>query len=249
MKKLLKFELYKLQKRKKFLKILLMVMAFQLLMAIFIKYNPDFMSYEKGIQFSFHSAVLVNVNIIFLACSIFSEDFEYLTIIPIKTKFPDVLKLVLAKMITVFIVYIASLFLTASFAMVLSMVLLKITPSFGMFTDALIYNLAMIIPVSTILLLLAIVIILTRKEKSGLILGVVIYMLYGFGTGVNFLIIRKFPIIKYGIVNLLNLSNQILEPKYAYLTQLSNMGMVFIPIIYLLIESVILYKLSKSVEI
>ena len=63
---LFKFELFKINKQKKLLAMVGSVLIFQLIMAIFIKYNEDFMSYEKGVQYSFLGPILVNVNIIFL---------------------------------------------------------------------------------------------------------------------------------------------------------------------------------------
>ncbi len=61
---LLKFELFKISKQKKLIIMVTSILIFQLLMSIFIKYNEDFMSYEKGVQYSF-LPILVNINIIF----------------------------------------------------------------------------------------------------------------------------------------------------------------------------------------
>lgn len=249
MDKLLKFELFKIIKQKKFLNMIVSVCGFQLLMAIFVKYNPDFMSYEKAIKYSFLSHILVNINLIFLSCNMFAEDFEYLTITHIKIKFPNVFKLILVKLFVIFLVHVLLLFLSSIFTIIFSLALLKFNSGLTIFTNMLVYNFSTIIPLSILILLLAIVILLTRKEKSGLILGLLIYMFYGFGTGFHFLIIKKLSIFKYSIINLLNLPNQILDNRYIELTRLSSQSMILVSIIYLIFEIIILYKLSKSLEV
>lgn len=249
MENLFKFELYKLTKQKRILYMLLSVLIFQLLMAIFIKYNPDFMSYEKGIQYSFLSPILVNINIIYLACNMFAEDFEYLTLIPIRNKFPNFSRITLVKLLVIFVMHIMLLFIVSCFTMIISLVLLRYEISFKIFTNVLLYNFVMIIPVSTIIILAAIVILITKKERTGLILGLFIYMFYGFGAGFNFLIISKLPIFKYGIINLLNLPNQLFEPEYIELTRLSSSSMILVSLLYLIIEGIILFRCTKSVEV
>lgn len=246
---LFKFELFKINKQKKLLAMVGSVLIFQLIMAIFIKYNEDFMSYGKGVQYSFLGPILVNVNIIFLTCTMFAEDFEYLTIIPIKTKYPNIFKLILVKLIVIFLMHVILLFLCASFTMVLSFVLLKYKPSLDMIKSVYLYNFSMIVPISIVVMLSSIVIMITKKEKTGLVLGLLIYMFYGFGTGFNFLIIKKLPIFKYGIINLLNLSNQLVDSQYTNLTQLSISNMILTSLICLIIESLILYKISKEIEV
>lgn len=246
---LLKFELFKISKQKKLIIMVTSILIFQLLMSIFIKYNEDFMSYEKGVQYSFLGPILVNVNIIFLACTIFAEDFEYLTIIPIKTKYPNISKLILVKLIVIFLMHVILLFLCASFTMVLSFVLLKYKPSLDMIKSVYLYNFSMIVPISIVVMLSSIVIMITKKEKTGLVLGLLIYMFYGFGTGFNFLIIKKFPIFKYGVINLLNLPNQLIDSQYTNLTQLSISNMILTSLICLIIESLILYRISKEIEV
>lgn len=245
---LLKFELFKLNKRKELLYMALSVIVFQFLMAIFIKYNQDFMSYEKGIQSSFLSPVLVNINIIFLACRMFAEDFEYLTIIPIKIKSPNVSKHILVKLLVVFLIHVVLLFLSTCFTVALALLLLRYELSPEILANLLIHSFSIIIPISIIILLVAIVVLVTKKEKTGLVLGMLIFMFYGFGMGVNFIIISKVPIFKYGIINLLNLPSQLLDSGYSNLTGLSSLNMLAVSFIYLIVEGVILYFLSKSIE-
>lgn len=246
---LLKFELFKINKQKKLLAMAGLVLIFQLIMAIFIKYNEDFMSYEKAVQYSFLAPILVNINTIFLACKIFAEDFEYLTIIPIKSKFPNVSKLMLVKLIVVFLMAIILLFLSASFTIIFSLLLLKYKVSSEIIANVYLYNFSMLVPMSVIVVLISILILLTKKEKTGLALGIIIYLFYGFGTGFNFLMIKKLPIFKYGLVNLMNLPNQLIEPKYIEFTQLSISNMLLVSFISLLIEALILHKLAKDIEV
>lgn len=246
---LIRFELYKINKQNRFRTILASLVAFQLLMAVFIKYNEDFMSYQKAVQYSFLAPILVNLNIIFLASKIFAEDFEYLTIIPIKTKIPKLSKLMLAKLMVHFLIHLALAFVCGSFTLILSLLLLKYKPSGGMYLDVYLYNFSMILPMAVIVLLMSILILIRKKEKPGLILGIIIYLFYGFGTGFNFLLVKKLPIFKYGIVNLMNLPNQLLDSRYADLTQLTIVNMVAILSISLLVELLILNKLSRDIEI
>lgn len=248
MKNLLKFESFKIIKQKKIFIIIAITIIFQLLMSIFIKYNEDFMSYEKAIQYSFLAPYIVNVNIIFLACKMMSEEFTQNTIIPIKTKYPNLATLFTAKLILIFFTHIILLFISACFTMIFTFIILNYTPSLSMILDIFIYNLTMIVPISVLVLFSTIAILVTRKEKTGLVFSLVIYILYGIGTGLNFLIIQKIPFVKYGIVNLLNFSNQLLDSRYIEMTQLSHFNMLTVLAVYLVIEFLIFLKLSNRIE-
>lgn len=160
-------------------------------MAVFIKYNESFMIYEKAVQYSFHIPIFVNVRIIVLTCSIFAEEFEYQRIIPIKTKYPNASMLVLIKLLVIFMIHVILMFICSSFNVICSLFILKYNPHINMFLRAYYYNFAVILPMFAVIIFLAIIIIITKKEKNGLNIGEFIYLLYGIGTGLNFLIIKK----------------------------------------------------------
>lgn len=246
---LFNFEYYKLNKQKRFLILIATTFIFQLLMAIFIKYNEDFMSYERAIQYSFLAPYVINVSIIFLACTMLTEDFEHLTIVPIKMKYPNLSKLISVKLILILFTHIVLLFLSACFTILLAYTLLNYDLNLAIISDVYLYSLTMILPIATIILLAAIASLITKKEKTGLIISLIIYLLYGLGTGLNFLIIQNLPVFKYGIVNLMNLSNQLIDSRYIEMTQLSHVNMITVIIVYLIIESIILFILSKKIEL
>ena len=178
-----------------------------------------------------------------------TEDFEHLTIVPIKMKYPNLSKLISVKLILILFTHIVLLFLSACFTILLAYTLLNYDLNLAIISDVYLYSLTMILPIATIILLAAIASLITKKEKTGLIISLIIYLLYGLGTGLNFLIIQNLPVFKYGIVNLMNLSNQLIDSRYIEMTQLSHVNMITVIIVYLIIESIILFILSKKIEL
>lgn len=248
MKNLLHFEYLKIKYQKKLIFMSLSVIVVQLLMALFIKYNTGFKSVDSGINGSFSAPAFIGISVIFLACRIFAEDFEYRTIIPITVKYSNKLHLFLAKGIMVAGIYLFLLVLCGIFTLLLSVVLFNQSIDFNMIVRVFAYNLSSMIPTYVVILLSVLIIIVTRKETMGLVLGMFIYVCYAIGIGINFLLVSYFKLAKYGIINLFMLSNQIVDSSYQELTLLSINEMLVVLSVYIILELIVLYWLIKRIE-
>lgn len=247
MKKLLQFEFQKLR-RQKILRIFLTISVLQVLSAIFIFYNPRFLSISKGIHHSFLIPYYIGVNVLFLSCKIFSEDFQYRTLMHISLRYPNKFTIFMAKWINIVLIHLLLQITCSLLTLTIATCMFGYRLDTGLISQVLIYNSSIMLPSQVLVLLSAIMIVYTRKESPGIVTSLFIYVCYVFGTGVNFLIITEFELFKFGIVNLFNLPNQLITPQYIELTHIGITGMVISLCIYIFVELMILSYLTRSIQ-
>ncbi|MGX7389302.1 hypothetical protein B8A44_02385 [Dolosigranulum pigrum] len=249
MSKILKFEWYKTKSRKIIPKVSAVFVVWGVLFSIFIKFNPDFMSYETAFKHSFLLNYLLTFAMVWLAATKFGEEFEHRTIIPLVTIVSRRQKIFWAKLIEIIINLLLLQVVIQVLSMGLNYLVLNQSLDFNAVKLSMFFSLGSMLSTAMIITLSIMMVSLFKKSMWGLIAGVVVFIGYNVGNGMNFSIIAKYPWTKYSIINVINLQNQIVDLTYEEMTMLSVNSLIWINVAYLVIFCGIGYVVFRNIEI
>ncbi|EOH94726.1 ABC transporter permease [Enterococcus pallens] len=237
MKHAVKQEVFKLMKQHVILKQTLKVSGLILLVALVTKFgNFEMLSPNKLVRTCFNSGWLIVFFMVYLASQTFSMEFRFGTIKNLLQKNQQRRTIFFSKLITLvgYSIYlnVVAVVVTISLSMILfPEVSLEQTEIIRTLFANLLGNFVGMWLFASLALMISLIV---TNESLASMLGIATYFLSSMLAGMQFILLDKFSWLRWNPLNMLNLSNQLINSGMEKLTQLATNQLLIGNIVYIL---------------
>jgi len=253
---LVRQELFKLYKKKSTLILFGIIVLIMILIGFSSKSNSDIFEPEQVFTTAYSAFAYIVFVMIVQASTILTMEFQYGTIKNLLYRNYSRTQIIISKGLTLLIY---SLFLYVSMVVISIIIKAIMFPDLGFLQEAaegmnviqvLLFNaLGNFVGLWLIISLVLLISCIFRSTAVSIVIGIIFYFAASVVSGILFLAIDKWEWVKWNPVNMLNLSNQLMNSDVESMTQLSINQLFAGNIIYIAIFLFLVYVVFKRKNI